>query len=392
MNKRVYARIDLDALEHNIDLIKTKTDCTGTKVMCVIKADAYGHGAVPFAKFLQDKCDYFGVATIEEALELRNNGIELPILILGYTFPESYDDAIENNVSLTIFRYEDAVLLDKTAEKMGARATIHIAVDTGMNRIGFEVSDESADAASKTFELKNIKAEGLFSHYATSDEADKSHALAQKELFDKFIGMLKERGYTPELLHLDNSAGIMEMPDSFYGMVRAGIMLYGLYPSEEVDKTNTDLHPVMELISHISHIKTLPEGEGISYGRTYVTDRQTTVATIPVGYADGYPRCLSNKGTVLVKGIRCPILGRICMDQMMVDVTAVADVHVGDEVVLFGHSDNAILQVEEIAAEAYSFNYEFVCGISRRVPRVYYRNGDIIENVSYLIDTDKSTT
>ena len=285
-DRRIYAKIDLDALEHNFDIIRKKTP-ESVKVMCVIKADAYGHGAVECAKFLQDKCDYFGVATIEEAIELRNNGINLPILILGYTFLEDYDKAVESDIVLTLFKHEDALLLNEIASNKNSKVKVHIAVDTGMNRIGFDVSEKSADEILKISELKNIEVEGLFSHYATSDETDKSHALEQKKLFDSFVGMLYERSCSPALLHLDNSAGIMEIPDSFYGMIRAGIMLYGLYPSDEVDKTKSDLHPVMELVSHISHVKTLPAGEGISYGRTFVTDRETVVATIPVGYADG---------------------------------------------------------------------------------------------------------
>lgn len=381
--RRIYAKIDLDALEHNFDLIKSKIP-DGVSLLSVIKADAYGHGAVEIAKELEGKCDYFGVAVLEEALELRRAGITSPILILSHIFPEQFDEAVTNSVSVTVSSYADALALNSAAKKCGKTAVVHIAVDTGMSRIGFQVNEHDANEAARIFSLNNICVEGIFSHYATSDEADKSSAVQQKRLFDRFIVLLKNCGCEAKLIHINNSAGIMEMADSSYGMVRAGIVLYGLYPSEEVIKENFPIRPVMELISHVSHIKTLPAGTGISYGRTFVTKRETRVATIPIGYADGYPRALSNKGKVLIGGVPCPIIGRICMDQMMVDVTDIPNVKVGDTVVLFGCDRDSFLSVDEIANAAYSFNYEFVCNISRRVPKVYFRGGKNIKTVSYL--------
>lgn len=381
--RRVYAKIDLDALEHNVSLIGSRLP-DGVGLMPVIKADAYGHGAVEIARFLESRAACFGVADVDEAAELRRAGVTKPILILGYTSPSLYGEAVMMGVTLTMFSYSDARLLDKAAADSGKRTKVHIAVDTGMSRIGFQVSEEDADEAARIFMLPNVTVEGMFSHFATADEADKSQAEAQREQFNRFAGMLRDRGFKPKLLHLDNSAGIIEMQDSFYGMVRAGIIMYGLYPSDEVVKEVFPLRPVMELITHISHIKTLPPDRGISYGRTYITDREIRVATIPVGYADGYPRALSGVGRVLIGGTSCPILGRVCMDQMMVDVSEVPNAKVGDTVVLVGSDGDLHISVEELAAPAASFNYEFVCGIGRRVPRAYFRDGKHIKTVSYL--------
>lgn len=382
--RRVYAKIDLDALDHNVSLIEKKLP-EGTKIMPIIKADAYGHGAVEFARFLHDRAAYFGVAALDEAIELRAAGIDTPILILGYTSPELFDDAVKYDITLAIFHSGDAVLLDRAAEAQGKCAKVHIAVDTGMSRIGYQVTDGSADDAARIAALRNIDVEGMFSHFATADEVDKTEAEHQHERFDKFRTMLAERGVKPRLVHLDNSAGIMEMKDSFYDMARAGIILYGLYPSEEVVKESFPLRPVMSLVSHISHVKILPPERGISYGRTYITDHEIRVATIPVGYADGYPRALSGIGRVLICGRSCPILGRVCMDQMMVDVTELPDVSAGETVTLVGRDGDEVITVEELAAPANSFNYEFVCGIGRRVPRAYFRHGEHVKTVSYLV-------
>jgi len=380
---RVYAGIDLDALEHNVSLIESRLP-KGTELFPIIKADAYGHGAVPFARFLENRSCYFGVATIDEAIELRRAGIKTPILILGYIHPEFYETAIRNNITLTVFDFDDALMLEHAAETTDTVAKVHIAVDTGMSRIGFQVTETDADEASRIAGLPHIFVEGLFSHFATADEADKTESVAQAKRFEIFRGMLEKRGLHIPLVHLNNSAGIMEMDGTFYNAARAGIVLYGLYPSEEVAKETFPLKPVMSLMSHISHVKTLPAGRGISYGHTYVTSGMTRVATIPVGYADGYPRALSNTGHVLIKGVRCPILGRICMDQLMVDVTYVPDVKKGDTVTLIGRDGDCVITVEELADPAASFNYEFVCQICRRVPRVYLKNGKPVLTVSYL--------
>ena len=377
-----YVKIDLDAIARNFSAVQEKA---GVPVMAVIKADAYGHGAIPVARLLQDQCAFFGVSSMAEALELRQAGLDKPILILGHTPTVAFPDAIGQNIRPTIFCYADALALSDAAVKCASTARFHFAVDTGMGRIGFPPTEESADLCAKIAQLPGLMAEGLFSHFATADCADLRAARHQEELFAAFDAMLKARGVEIPIRHLDNSAGIMNFPCR-YEMVRSGIVTYGLYPSEEVDKTLLPLSPALEWESQVTHVKTLDAGHGISYGATYVTDRPTVVATIPVGYADGYRRNLSNRFYVLIRGQKAPILGRICMDQMMVDVTDIPGVVPGETVTLIGTNGDARICVEEIAAAADSFNYEFVCGISRRVPRFYYQNGNQVASVHYLLD------
>ncbi len=383
--QRVYAKIDLDAISHNIALVKRKIP-DGTKLMLVIKADAYGHGAVAIAREFEGEADYFGVAEMNEALELRHAGIRKPILILGYTSPFLFEKALKNGITLTMFQYENIEALSVTAQRLGIEAKIHFAVDTGMSRIGFGVSEREADLAARAAKLPLICVEGIFSHFAMADATDKTSAEQQRELFERFLAMLTARGVSAPIRHLDNSAGILSFENG-YEMVREGIILYGLYPSEEVCSQVGDFYdfrPAMELITHISHIKTLDAHHGISYGHTYITEKPLRVATVPVGYADGYPRALSNQGAVLIRGKRCPILGRICMDQMMVDVTDVPEARPEDSVVLIGKDGGEVISVEEVADAAYSFNYEFVCGIARRIPRVYIRGGEVVLQNLYL--------
>lgn len=378
---RFYAKIELNNIGKNVSGVRSKIG-HDTKIMAVVKADAYGHGAVQIAKYLDDKVEWFGVSNIDEALELRNNGIEKDILILGAIMPDDYSSIVKYDVTATVFDYERANLLNKEANLQNKVAKVHIKVDTGMSRIGFLPDDLSADTVLKISQLPNIALEGIFSHLARADEADKTSAKEQQSAFDTFIKLLEERNINIPLKHLYNSAGIMEFPTK-YDMVRMGIMLYGYYPSDEVDK-NYCLYPSMELISQISHIKTIKKGTGVSYGHTFIADNDIKVATVPVGYADGYPRCLSGIGEVLINGQRCKIIGRICMDQFMVDITALNNVSIGDEVVLVGRSGEDVISVEDVANKAYSFNYEFVCGISRRVPRLYYNDGHFVKKVSYL--------
>ena len=380
-NTRV--KIDLDAIERNFDAVRHKC---GVPVMAVIKADAYGHGAVQVARLLQDKCAFFGVSSMLEAMELRRAGLRNPILILGHTPVNAFPTAIMENIRPTIYRYEDALALSEAAQSMGVTAQFHIAVDTGMSRIGFQVTEEEADICAAIAELPLLQAEGIFSHFATADCADLSRANRQMELFDHFCQLLQHRGVHIPIRHLDNSAGLMNF-SRHYEMVRSGIVTYGLYPSQEVDPGLLTLEPALQWLSRITHVKTLPAGREISYGGTYVTTRPTTVATIPVGYADGYRRNLSGKFHVLIRGRKAPILGRICMDQMMVDVTGIPDVAVNDRVVLVGRYGKEQITMEEIAAVADSFNYEFVSGISRRVPRIYARGGKTVHAVHYLTDS-----
>jgi len=383
--QRVYAKIDLDAIEHNIALVKRKISGE-TKLMLVIKADAYGHGAAVIAREFESEADYFGVAEMNEALELRAAGIVKPILILGYTSPFLFRTALEHDVTLTMFQYENIETLSRTAQIFGKTANIHFAVDTGMSRIGFGVTEEQADLAAKAARLPGIRLEGIFSHFAMADAIDKTSAEKQSALFERFLDMLRERGITAPIRHLDNSAGILSFENN-YDMVREGIILYGLFPSDEVSSQVGDFYdfrPAMEIITHISHIKMLDAHHGIGYGHTYVTDKPLRIATIPVGYADGYPRALSNRGEVLIRGKRCRVLGRVCMDQMMVDITDVPDAHPEDPVVLIGCDGADRITVHEVAEAAYSFHYEFVCGIARRIPRVYTRGGRTVKEVLYL--------
>ena len=380
-NTRV--KIDLDAIDRNFEAVRAKA---GVPVMAIIKADAYGHGAIPVARLLEGKCAFFGVSSMLEALELRRAGLRKPILILGHTPVQAFPTAIMENIRPAIYRWEDAKALSEAAQSIGVTAHFHIAVDTGMSRIGFQVSEESADICARIAKLPLLHAEGLFSHFATADCADLSRAEKQAEQFDRFYEMLRSRDITIPLRHLDNSAGLMNF-NRHYDMVRSGIVTYGLYPSEEVSPALLKLEPALQWLSRITHIKTLPAGREVSYGGTYVTKRPTVVATIPVGYADGYRRNLSGKFHVLIRGRKAPILGRICMDQMMVDVTNIPDVSVNDRVVLVGKYGKEQITMEEIAAAADSFNYEFVSGISRRVPRIYTSGGKTVHAVHYLTDS-----
>ena len=378
-----YVKIDLDAIAANFDAVAQKA---GVPVMAIVKADAYGHGAIQVARLLQEKCAFFGVSSMLEALELRQAGLTAPILILGRMPISAQPHAVRENVRPTIFHYDDAVALSEEAQRQGKIAPFHFAVDTGMSRIGFQPTAEAADICAAIVKLPGIVAEGLFSHFATADCADLSAAQAQAEKYDNFCAMLKSRGVDVPIRHLDNSAGLMNFPNH-YDLVRSGIVTYGMYPSAEVAPSLLPLSPALTWLSRVTHVKTLPAGRAISYGGTFVTDRPTVVATVPVGYADGYRRSLSGKFYVLIRGQKAPILGRICMDQLMVDVTDIPGVTLDDTVTLVGRDGNEIITVEQIAAAADSFNYEFVCGISRRVPRIYCQGGKEVRSVHYLLDT-----
>ena len=379
-----YVKIDLDAVAENFEAVCRKAG--GKKVMAVIKADAYGHGAIQIARLLQGKCAFFGVSSILEARELRQNGIPDPILILGHAPSSAFELMIKENIRPTIFRRESAEALSKAAVKLGKTAKFHFAVDTGMSRLGFQVTEEDADTCAAIAALPGLEAEGLFSHFATADCQDLTRSHAQAALFARFDDMLKERGIHIPIRHMDNSAGILNF-DTRYEMVRSGIVTYGMYPSTEVPTENLKLRPALQWVSRIVNLRLLPSGREISYGGTFVTERPTLVATVPVGYADGYCRSLSGKFYVLIRGRRAPILGRICMDQMMVDVTDIPDVRQADPVILVGSSGGEAITMEAISAAADSFNYEFVCGISRRVPRIYYQGGQEVSAVHYLLDT-----
>ena len=363
-----YARIQLDILRENYLAIRQKA---GAPVMAVVKADAYGHGAVAVAKYLENDCDFFGVANAAEALQLRKAGIEAPILVLGRVEPQVFDRLVEENIRLTIFDYADAFVLSQVAVAQGKSAKFHIAVDTGMSRIGFQVTEEAADICQRICALPGLFPEGLFTHFATADTGALEKTHAQVALFREFDQMLQARGVEVPIRHLDNSAGIMNFGAQGQ-MVRAGIVLYGLYPSSAVDKTLLPIQPALSWHTHVSCVKRLPAGREISYGGTFVTEKDTVVATVSAGYADGYRRSLSGQFYVLIHGCKAPILGRICMDQFMVDVTEIPNVSVGDDVVLLGKSGELEISAEEIAEAAGSFNYEQLCNLSRRVTRAYY--------------------
>ena len=368
---RCYAEISLEAIGHNIREVKKRLP-EGVKLLGVVKANAYGHGAVPVASYLENQFYYFATATIEEAVELRENGISAPILILGYVSPSQYGDLVEYDITQTIDSYAQALALEKEAARQNRKAKAHLAVDTGMTRIGFQVTEHDADEAAKIADLPHIELEGMFTHFSCADQEDKTYCSMQMEKYDKMTALLAERGVTIPLRHICNSAGIMEFDDHRFEMVRSGIITYGIYPSEEVKKERLDLIPALSWKSHVIHVKEVGPGIGVSYGATYVTEKpMTRIATVSAGYADGYPRALSNQGCVLIHGKKAPIIGRICMDQMMVDVTDIPDVQVEDVVTLVGTDGDETITIEGIANPAARFDYEMLCDISSRVTRVY---------------------
>lgn len=377
---RVRAEIDLDAVEYNLEQLK-RLLLPGTKMIGVVKTDGYGHGALPIAR-LTAAHDYvwgLGVATLEEAMELRQGGIEKPILILGYTFPEDYEAIVKYDLRPAVFQLETARLLSEEAQKQGKPVRVHIKVDTGMSRIGFADCEESAAMVGEIAKLPNVEMEGIFTHFTKADEVNYEAINSQIRRFENFTMACREQGVMFQMRHCANSAGIMEAPLAHMDAVRAGITIYGLYPSKDVHQERVELKPAMSLKSHIVYLKEVEAGTSISYGGTYTTEKKQRIATIPVGYGDGYPRLCSNKGFVLVDGKRAPIRGRICMDQMMVDVTDIPNAREGMEVTLVGEEKGERITVEEIGEQSGRFNYEFVCCLNNRVPRVYYRNGQVQE-------------
>ena len=373
---RVYAEINLDAMCSNVSQALERMK--PAKLMAIIKTDAYGHGAVKSAKALDEIGVYaFGVATPGEAVELRRAEIKNPILILGYVFEEYFDRMIENDIDLALFDLNTAKLLNSHAEKLGKKARVHIKADTGMGRIGFQPCDESAEIIKGIAALNNIEIDGMFTHFACADSKDKASVNRQIERFTNFVAKVRSEGVSLPIVHCYNSASIVDFDKPLFDMVRCGIITYGLEPSDEVSKTNIKLQKVMSIKSHVAYVKKVGAGFTVSYGSTYVTDKETEIATIPVGYGDGYPRTLSNKGMVLIGGHFAKIIGRVCMDQFMVDVTGLG-VSRGDEVILMGSDGENSITAEEIGALSGRFNYELVCDINKRVPRVYIKNGEII--------------
>ena len=376
--KRVYAKINLDNIQKNIKAIHSKFS-DDISVMGIVKANGYGHGAIEVARMMcESGVRYLGVAAIDEALELRQNDIPSPILILGQIFKQDFVSAIENDISCTIVDLDTAKRLSNVASSLNKKATIHIKIDTGMGRIGFQPDENGYNQVKEIFTLDGLNVEGIFTHFACADALDKTSANAQKAKFLDLYNKLTNEGYSIPLVHMYNSASIIDLDYDCGNMVRCGIMAYGLYPSNEVNK-EIKLYPAFEFKSSISFVKNVKKGFAISYGSTYVTEKDMKIATVPVGYADGYPRYLSNKGYVLVHGTKCPILGRICMDQFMIDVSHIPDVNIADEVTLIGTDGNETITVEDICDPEYRFNYEFCCLITPRVQRVYIKDGKVVE-------------
>ena len=382
---RVCARIDLDAIEYNMEMMHKNTR-EGVSMISVIKTDGYGHGAVQIARMLEPK-DYiwgYAVATLDEAVVLRKRGIKKPILVLGCIFPDQWEAAITHEIRFTVYTKEMAEGISELAGKLGKDAYVHIKLDTGMSRLGFLIQEESAEIITGITRLPGLIMEGMFTHFAKADETDKTFTNKQYEGYLWMKKRLEENGVTFQYYHCCNSAGIIDVKEANLDLVRAGISTYGLYPSEEVEKENVPLKPALELVSHVAHVKWVDEGTPVSYGGTYITKRRTRIATIPVGYGDGYPRSLSNKGYVLIHGKEAPILGRVCMDQFMVDVTEIEDVAFGDVVTLVGENEGAHLPVEVLSDLSGRFNYEFVCDLGRRIPREFIRHGEVVEQMDYF--------
>lgn len=374
---RVYAEINLDAIVKNVDNLMALTK-ENTGALAVVKADGYGHGDVAVAKAVAQKVTGYAVATLDEAVNLRENGVKKPILVLGYVDSYEFDILVSHEITATVFDVETAQLLADAARVQKKQAHCHIKVDTGMRRIGLEPDENGIAIVKQITALKELSADGIFTHFAASDETDKTSAEHQFKLFTDFTGRLEKEGIHFTYRHCANSAAVIDMPQVDLDMVRLGIAMYGMYPSDEVKKEKVELFPALDLKSHVTMVKEIPAGEKVSYGGTFTTTRTTKLATVSVGYGDGYPRALSSKGYVLVRGQKAPIVGRVCMDQMMVDVTDIENVTRADIVTLIGKDGDAEITVEEIAALAGTFNYEFVCDLGKRIPRSYYLNGEYI--------------
>lgn len=384
---RVWAEIDLDAVRSNMEQMKQNM-AEGAEMAGVVKADGYGHGAVPIAKTIAPYVCMYAVATVEEGMILRRHGIEKPILILGVVHENQYAKVVSYDLDIAMFELRRAKLLSQEARRQGKTAGIHFAVDTGMSRIGFSVTEEAAKEAKKIAELDSIRVDGMFTHFARADEENKDAAKKQYEKFLQFCDMVRAQGILIPLLHCSNSAAILELQHMHMNMARAGISIYGMYPSDEMKHEPVHLTPVMELHSEISYVKMIGPGDSVSYGGTFTATEPMRVATIPVGYADGYPRGASGKADVLIRGKRARILGRVCMDQFMVDVTQIPEAEEGDEVILVGKDKTSgeCISMEELAERSGGFHYELCCDVGKRVPRVYVQGGKIVGTKDYFDD------
>lgn len=378
-----YAEINLDNFRHNFREVKRLA--RGKKTFGVIKADGYGHGAVELARILlEENVDYFAVAVITEAIELRNNGFTNPIMILGYTPPTFAKQIVEYDITQAVFNYELAEAISAEAVKQNKTARIHIKIDTGMGRVGYLAGDTIVDEIKRISKLKNIHMEGIFAHFAVADEIDKRFSHVQIKKFQSVINRLRSEGIEFEIIHHANSAAIIDLPEAYFNAVRPGIMLYGYYPSYEVMKDRLTLKPVMTLKANIVHIKEVPENFPVSYGRKFYTQKPSRIATLPFGYADGYTRLLYGKAHVIANGRLVPVVGRICMDQCMIDVSDCGNLTVGDEVIVMGEQNGICNNADYIADLLGTINYEVLCMVSKRVPRVYIENEKIIKVRNYV--------
>lgn len=382
---RVCAEINLDAVAYNFKSMKENLK-PGTGMIAVVKTDGYGHGAIPIAR-MAESYDYiwgFAAATIEEALLLRKAGIRKPILILGFVFPDAYEEVVRYDIRPAVFKEGMARQLSEEAVRQGKTVHMHIKADTGMSRIGFKDNEESADIVREISRLPGVEIEGLFTHFAKADEKDKANACQQLSRYLRFSGLLEERGVDVKLHHCSNSAGIFDIPDANLDLVRAGVSIYGMYPSEDVNKFAVPIMPALTLKSHVVYIKDVEPGTAVSYGGTFVAEKPMRIATIPVGYGDGYPRSLSNKGWVLIRGQQAPIVGRVCMDQFMVDVTGIPQAREGDQATLIGSDGGREITMEDMGMLSGRFNYELACDIGKRVPRRFWKDGNVVASQDYF--------
>ncbi|MBQ2897323.1 MAG: alanine racemase [Clostridia bacterium] len=388
-NDRSWAEVNLDAIKSNVVNIKSYLD-NKTKIMAVVKADAYGHGCLETVNTLiENGVDYLAVACPDEAILLRKRGINIPILILGYSDEDRFEEIVDYDITQTVFNLESAKRLSQTAVKKNKKAKIHIKIDTGMARIGYlygyseEIDVQTENEILKIVSLDGIDAEGIFTHFSVADEPDDDFTNIQFDRFNKLLLFLEENGVKFKYRHCCNSAATIMFPKMHLDMVRPGIIIYGVYPSEKV-KAKIDLIPAMQVKTRVVNINKIYKNSPISYGKTYKSDKDITVATIPIGYADGFPRMLSNKGKIIANGKIVPVLGRICMDQCMIDVTSVNNINVGDEVTVFGSQGESFIPVESIAEISGTINYEILCSVGKRIPRIYLKDGSVTKVLNFL--------
>jgi alanine racemase len=380
--------ISLDALRHNLNAFRQVLP-DSMRMMAVVKANAYGHGAVEIAEeAVAGGAHCLGVAFLDEAIELRKAGIAAPILVLGYTPPEGIGVAVQHDIAITAYSDNMLEALQTLhSSGSGPRLKVHVKIDTGMGRLGLHEEQAAIAYIEKALKLPGVLVEGLYTHYACADETDKTYTYDQHRRFDRIVRYFMDKGVCFDHLHAGNSATAIDLPELSYNMIRLGISMYGLYPSAEVNRTKVELQPVMSFITGIVMLKRVPPNSGISYGKIYVTEGEEDIATLPVGYADGYTRMLTSKAEVLVRGRKVPVVGKICMDQCMINVTGLADVAVGDEVILFGKQGDRHIFADDLASALGTINYEITCMISNRVPRVYMRNAKVKKIVNHLIHT-----